>query len=123
MKKTLLPLLLSILLGSLVSGCYYDKEEDLYGSVPACDTSNVTYTNTIVSIMQQSCNSCHSSGNATGVNLDNYPDLAYYAGNGHLMGTINHSSGFSAMPKDQPQIDNCAITKLNIWIRQGYLQN
>lgn len=58
------------------SSCYYDNYEEIYPKDPntagVCDTSNVLYTSDIKPIFDLKCKSCHSSGNSTGCNLENY---------------------------------------------------
>ncbi|HNW53110.1 MAG TPA: hypothetical protein PKN21_02525, partial [Bacteroidales bacterium] len=59
--KTLGPLALIIALALTLGGCYYDNEEDLYLGSSGCDTTNVTYSGTVVPVFAGYCNSCHSS--------------------------------------------------------------
>lgn len=117
-----------ILLIAFVSGCYYDTEEKLYPQVSsACDLSNVTFATTVKPILQASCLSCHSNSKAAnsggGVKLENYADVLISTNNGKLMGTINHTPGYQAMPQGGGKLTDCEISKLQTWIDNGKLNN
>ncbi|MEO6167925.1 MAG: hypothetical protein ABIO46_14050 [Chitinophagales bacterium] len=117
-------LLLPVFLFAL-NGCYYDVEEDLYPIVNnPCDTSNVTFSGTIVPILQQNCYSCHSSAaNLGSVSLEEYNDVIVVVEDGRLSGAIHHQSGYSPMPKDAPQLSDCNLLKIDTWINHGALNN
>jgi mono/diheme cytochrome c family protein len=120
MKKSFYILGLSLLL----AGCYYDKEQDLYPSVTACDTSAVTYSGKVLSIIQSNCYSCHGSGNTLGdVNLDGHTNLKVFADNGKLSGAINHRTGFSQMPQGGSKLSDCDIQAIEKWISDGSPNN
>lgn len=115
-------LLLSIL---LLSSCYYDNGEDLYGQLAPCDTANVKYSVQVVNILSQNCYRCHG-GNAAdggGVKLQDYNVVQKIALNGTLLGTIRQSPGFSAMPKGGTKLNNCNIAIIEAWIKQGAPNN
>ena len=123
MKKFLLPLVLFVLFG-----CYYDSEEALYG-VPGvgCDISVTTFSLQVKPILQSYCISCHSNsaaiGSGGGIKLQDYADVASYANNGKLIGTLNHSSGYIAMPKGGGKLTDCNILIIQTWISRGTLNN
>lgn len=109
---------------SIVSGCYYDNEFDLYPELRECDTANVTYSGVISQIMSVNCNECHGSVVAeNNVRTDNYSGLKTIADDGRLLGVINHSSGYPAMPKDKPKLSDCDIKKISIWVAEGAPNN
>jgi hypothetical protein len=114
-----------ILLMSFLTGCYYDNEETLYpAGSSTCDTTNVTYSLTISSIMSTNCNACHSSAIASaGVKTDNYAGLSIIALNGKLWGVVNHDAGYPPMPKNGTKLSNCDLSKINIWIKAGAPNN
>ena len=124
MKKLLFPFVVGLMLASILTGCYYDNEEDLYGTPGSCDTSNVTYSSTINPVLQQKCTSCHSGSSPSGgILLDTYENTKVYAANGKLYGSISHTSGFSPMPSGQSKLDDCTLKHFEIWIRNGYPNN
>ncbi len=107
-----------------LQSCYYDNMEDLYPDSSGCDTTNITYLQSVWPVLQSNCTGCHQgtapSGNAR---LENYNDIVAVVENGKLMGTIRHESGFSPMPKGGNKLSDCDITKLEIWINKGYPEN
>lgn len=110
----------------LMSSCYWDNEEELYTFVESnkCDTTNVKYTNTIVSIMNTSCNSCHSKTTASAsVITDNYSDLMNVVNNGKFLSSIIWDGNASKMPKGGNKLSDCDINKIKKWINSGSLNN
>jgi hypothetical protein len=55
--------------------------------------------------------------------LANYAGILAQANNGKLLGTINHLSGYSAMPKNQPQMSACERTVIQKWVQAGANNN
>ena len=83
-----------------IGGCYYDVEEDLYGTTE-CSTDDMSYQTDIFPIINNNCLVCHSAAsNFGGITLESYDFLKSYVNNGQLIGVINHESGFSPMPKN-----------------------
>jgi len=124
MKKILVPaaLLLSL------SACYNDKAELLYPPDP-CQADSVTFSGMIGPILIQNCaseNGCHKTPDAPAagnVSLDNLAGAQAIAANGKLLRAINHESGISAMPKNNPKLDDCTIRKISKWVADGYPSN
>lgn len=88
-----------------------------------CDTTNVSYTKQISSIITQNCLGCHS-GVAPGGNiaLTNYAEVKSATMQGRLMGAIEHAQGYSAMPKSGLKLDECKITIFKKWQALNYPQ-
>ncbi len=110
----------------VLSACYYDNEQDLYPVDPnsTCDTLNVTYSGAIVPVLQAQCNGCHSGAvPAGGIKTDNYTDVKALVDNGKLMGSIKQTAGYSPMPKGGNKLSDCDISKFDIWIKNGALNN
>lgn len=107
----------------LLSGCYYDKEDLLYGG--NCDTTNTKYSTTITSMLNNyGCLGCHVGGNpGGGINLENYPGVKAVADNGKLYGAISHASGFIPMPDGAAKISSCDLNKVKAWIDSGAPNN
>ena len=113
-----------IITAIFLNSCYYDNVEELYPAPIACDTTNITFSNDVFPAMEASCISCHSGGAPAGnVNLETYSDIVASVNSGGLMGTIKHESGWSPMPKNGNKLDDCTITKLDVWIADGMLNN
>ncbi len=108
----------------VLSSCYYDNEEDLYPNTGNCVTDNMSYATDITPLIQASCLPCHNTATNSGnVILDNYNDTKTYALNGQLLGVINHTSGYSPMPKGGDKMPECTIAKINSWIQAGAPNN
>jgi hypothetical protein len=107
----------------LINSCYYDSEEYLFPEISACDTTSITYTQSVVPIINDYCIICHSNSAATAlggnVRLQDYADVKARADDGKLLGTISHSPGFVQMPQGASKLDNCTISTIRIWIEQG----
>ncbi len=114
------------LVALFATGCYYDNAEYLYPS-GTCNPAGSTYSATVSPILTARCNSCHSTAAAAssggGIILDNYNSVKPYATNGKLLGSINHASGFSPMPKNSAKLSDCDIAKITNWVNSGALNN
>ena len=112
----------------LFSSCYYDKMDQIYPQavISTCDTSNVTYTATVSTILTNNCNSCHgATANVTGagISLSTYAAVKPYITNGKLINSILQNGQASAMPKNAAKLDVCTINKITVWINKGALNN
>jgi len=125
--KTLLSIVVLIIFLSLAGGCYYDKADLLYpdGKMP-CDTSVVAkFSSDVLPVMNTYCVSgCHSTAAASGgVILDTYNGVKTQAGNGRLLGSMNQTGSYSAMPKGGAKLNSCTLTKIQQWINSGTPNN
>jgi hypothetical protein len=112
-----------------LSACYYDNEEELYPGGTDCDTTNVTYTASVLPVIESNCKGCHSGSSPSGgILLTDYATISA-AGNiaegqyGSLYGVISHYPGNSPMPKNGTQLPDCTIKKIKAWIDQGTPNN
>ena len=107
-----------------MSGCYYDRTEDMAHPVVICDSLPATYTATIVPIITSNCLGCHSGSNPSGgIHLDFYGPLRAQIMAGVLLPSIKHSPGANFMPKNGGMLSKCDIDKITRWIAAGYLNN
>ena len=112
-----------LLIGMFLSGCYYDVESELYPS-SECSTSDMSYQNDILPLIDVACYQCHdAANNFGGITLEGYAALKTFADNGQLVGVIKHESGFSPMPQGSPKLLDCEIEKVEAWIEQGTKDN
>lgn len=124
MKKLILPLVFFVL-----SGCYYDSEEALYGTPGSgiCNTDVTKFSTEIKPILQSNCLTCHSNAAATdnggGIKLQDYADVKINVSNGKLVGAVEHRSGYSPMPKGGVKLNDCNILTINTWITKGTLND
>lgn len=117
-------IIISVVTVFALNSCYYDTVEELYPQPPACDTSNVTFTNDIMPVINSSCVGCHSGSTPAGnISLTNYNEVVAAAQNGSLQGTIKHENGWSPMPKNGNKLNDCFIIKMDIWISSGTPNN
>lgn len=109
----------------VLASCYYDKEEELYPSPSGgggCDTTAMTYATNIKPIFDQSCAmaGCHdATTKSSGYDLSNYTGSAAAAKSARFLGAINHTTGFSPMPKGMAKLSDCNISKITAWINAG----
>ena len=121
MKKRILALVfVSTVMVTGLFSCYNDNSEDLYPLPPitSCDTANVTYTNTIKSIVDNQCATvgCHNGPVPSTIDLTNYNGLKNISNsNNRLMAALNHTGPFP-MPKGLPKLDPCTIAKFQAWV-------
>lgn len=126
MKHLLVNTLYILLTFSWLCSCTYHNEEELYGNkeIDPCDTITVTYTLDVQPVLQANCYSCHNQSFASGgINLDGFNQTKSVAHSGRLVGAINHSPGFSPMPKSGGKLASCDITKIGRWVEAGMPQN
>lgn len=90
-----------------------------------CDTTSIKYSAYIAPLMQNKCNGCHSgtASSGGGIALDSYAAVKAQVNNGKLWGSINFTSGYSAMPKGGQKMPTCDIDKVKAWINRGALNN
>ena len=106
--------------------CYYDNEEALYPYLSSsCDTTNVTFSGTIVSILSNSCYSCHSNNtaaaNGKNIRLENHADVV--VSSVAVAGAMKHIAPYFPMPKNGGKVKVCSITQFDVWVRNGMPNN
>jgi len=94
---------------------------------PICDTTKINYSTGIAPILSFYCYSCHSSSSAAksgaGIILDTYTGVSGQVSTGKLLGDIQHSTGFNAMPVGGSQLPDCKIIQVKKWILAGAQNN
>ena len=116
-------LIVIVISGIGMSGCYYDNVEELYPD--GCRTTDVSYSEGVVPILEANqCLSCHNSGNEQGgIPLEGYDNVLERVEDGSLMGAIRHEDEWEPMPLTGNKISNCSINRLQSWIDAGALNN
>lgn len=90
----------------------------------ACDTSNISFAQDILPLIQNKCTGCHSTNNPLGgVVLENHTDVRASAVNGGLMGTILHTTGYNLMPPSGGALPSCEVNMIQKWINSGMPNN
>jgi len=86
-----------------------------------CDTINVTYSGSILNIVQTNCVGCHQGVTPSGgISLTSYSDVASIAANGSFLGSVQFEAGYVAMPYGGNMLPDCKIEQIRIWIENGY---
>ncbi len=107
----------------LFPSCYNDNEYDLY-PFPGCDSTNVTYSQTIAPIMSANCNVCHSTAAGSGgVVTETYDGMLVIVNNGRLWTDVSWGSGADQMPKGGSKLSPCDLGKIKKWINLGSPNN
>lgn len=92
-----------------------------------CNTDSVTYAGTIVPILETNCYTCHDASNAPtfaeGIILEGYNNIMIQVNKGRLLGAIRHQPGFTAMPRNLPQLPECTIQEIETWVEAGAPDN
>ena len=89
-----------------------------------CDTTAFNYAADVAPILSNFCNGCHGgSFPSGGIITSSWASLQAIVNDGRLLGSIQHDSGFSAMPKGSAMMNACNITKIRKWIQAGALNN
>ena len=116
---------LGIILG--LFSCAKNNKKDLLEATGGCDTTSaVSYSTDIRPILDQNCSTpnCHSTlVKAGGFNLEDFAPTKDAVLGSRFMGTINHTSGFSPMPKGGTKLSDCDINKFQRWADAGAPNN
>lgn len=118
----------SIVIGNIITGCYFDNEEELYPP-ESCESSSVSFNREIVPILESFCYSCHDLTNApslgNGINLEGHFNFSKYAKDetDKLIGSLKWDGRGSPMPQNGSKLDDCSINRIEVWIEEGRLNN
>jgi len=89
-----------------------------------CDTVGVSFANDIQPMLTTYCLGCHSGTFPSGgILLNSHASVMTQVNNGRLLGSVNHSPGFSPMPQGQAKLNDCNIALIRNWIDQGASDN
>ena len=99
---------------------------DTCAAAVACDTAGtISYAARVKPLIQTNCNACHGGTAAAGggIGLSAYTNVKITVDNGSLLGSIQHSSGYSAMPQGGNKMAACDIAVIKKWIDAGAPNN
>jgi hypothetical protein len=89
-----------------------------------CDTLNVTYSGTIVPLIQQRCLGCHSGGTPQGgLDFSSWAVVNAVAMDGRLGRSVTHDATGIPMPPSSPIMPTCEVRKFLLWIEAGAPNN
>ncbi|MEK8179660.1 hypothetical protein WMW71_04845 [Flavobacterium buctense] len=122
MKKNTL-LISTLLLGTvLVSSCTNDSSADLIG---IDDLDEVTYTNTVKSIIDNNCISCHAATpiNGAPMPLTTYENVKQAVLERGLLNRISREQGAPGMmPSGGTRLPQAVIDQVTTWANQGLIE-
>jgi mono/diheme cytochrome c family protein len=109
---------------SLVYRWILQGAQDLQCQETSCDTTELSFTQTIQPIFQRSCTGCHGAAvvNA-GIRLHDYEHVVQAVQSGRLLGAIRHDAGYSPMPQGGNKLPACEIDQIAAWIEAGTPNN
>jgi hypothetical protein len=87
-----------------------------------CSGITPTYTTNVKAILDTRCSTsgCHSaSKKAAGIDLSNYSSASAESKKGRFLGSIQHKSGYDAMPKGSSKLDDATIKIISCWVQNG----
>lgn len=89
-----------------------------------CDSSNVTYSGAITTIINNRCLGCHQGATPSGgVSLSGYSNVLAQVNSGKFLKSVKHQAGAVAMPYNSAKLDDCSIAKIESWINDGAPNN
>lgn len=89
-----------------------------------CDTNDVSFSQSVMPILQTYCNGCHGGSSPQGgVNYNNYNGVKTTATSGKLLGSVQHLSGYSPMPQNANKLSACNIAIIKAWVDAGAPNN
>lgn len=91
-----------------------------------CDTTNVTFANSVKPLVDLRCKGCHGANNpGGGIKLTNYDEIKTTALSGELYGSISLDPNYVPMPypAGSAMMPSCEIDVIRIWIEDGSPNN
>jgi cytochrome c553 len=90
-----------------------------------CTGSTPTYTSAVKAILDAKCatSGCHTANNpADGLDYSSYSAAKTNGAKDAFRGSIQHLSGYTAMPKGASKLSDADIKTLNCWVQNGQPQ-
>jgi uncharacterized membrane protein len=93
-------------------------------SCSSCDTSAVTFSQTIYPLVEIKCQGCHSGSQpSSGLSLNTFAQIQSIALSGDFMSSINGTDGFAQMPYNSSPMPDCEKDLIQAWIDEGAPNN
>ncbi len=93
-------------------------------SCSECDTTSVTFSGSILPLLNSTCAGCHSGSSPSGgVSLTNHAEVVAAIGSNNLMPSIRQEAGASVMPPAGNPLNECQVQLFEIWIAEGMPNN
>lgn len=87
---------------------------------PNC-IDTVSFSATVLDIINTNCTGCHGVGNTTGYTFTNHTNISNNAT--AILNSMRGQGGFQQMPDGLPPLPDSVIQKISCWIDQGKLNN
>ena len=87
-----------------------------------CTGLTPTYTAEIKGIMDSQCatSGCHNaSSKKAGIDLSTYAKVKSESAKDKFIGSMQHKSGYTAMPEGASKLDDATIQKISCWVSNG----
>lgn len=99
-----------------IQACTKDTTTTSY----SCTGITPTYTTDIKPIYDsyRASSGCHGSNGAAGIKLNTYSNCMS-ANDSRILGSIEHTSGYNAMPQGSGKLSDTQIQKIYCWIQNG----
>lgn len=113
-------LIIFVTIATMLSGCYKDNEQYLYGEV-ICDTTTVSFNKDIFPIIELNCTvtGCHTAGGTAPGTFENYNQVKAKVDDGQFKDRVLISQD---MPPGVPLTD-CQISHITKWLNDGAPNN
>ena len=93
-------------------------------SCSSCDTTAVTFTQTIYPLVEIKCQGCHSGNQpSSGLSLNTYADISSIALSGAFISSVYGSDGYAQMPYNSNPLPACEADLIQAWIDEGAPNN
>jgi hypothetical protein len=90
-----------------------------------CTGTAPTYTSAVKALLDNKCatSGCHGASNpASGLDYSAYAIAKTNAAKDNFRGSIQHLSGYDAMPKGSSKLSDADLKTLNCWVQNGMPQ-
>lgn len=109
-----------LILPCILFSCEKDEVEE--PQTYDCTGLTPTYTAEIKAIIDTNCASsgCHNAtSQAGGINLSTYALTSSESNNARFLGSIQHLSAYSSMPRNSAKLNDTAIQLIYCWVENG----
>jgi len=107
----------------VVSGCYYDVEETLYGT-ERCNIQWVGFASDIAPLVSLKCAGCHSgTAPSGGLTLQSHAQIASIGISGALVDRTHRPAGDGLAMPPSGRLTECELSKIQNWVNQGSPDN
>jgi hypothetical protein len=97
------------------------KKDQVANNIDANCVDTVSFSTTVLDLIQTNCTGCHDVGNSTGYTFTNHTNISNNAA--AILNSMRGQAGFKQMPDGLPSLPDSVIQKFNCWVNQGKLNN